>query len=294
MEAEGGGFMVGAGVRDGSIGTVTTLQRARGHFRLAVRPRDGRVGVADLEQGGCCRLLFPKRAQAALEAVTVNISGGIAAGDRIAGALDCAPETDLLVTSQAAERIYRARAGDGPAEIDVSCRIGAGARLEWLPHGTIFFDGCRLRRHMRVEMAASSSFLFLECRMFGRIGSGETLHRLDVRDRLSVRREGRAVLEDMFRLESTDVSALLANRAVAAGQAGVATLVLVSADAEGRLDRVRDRLGEIGDGGFACSAWNGMLVVRGVSSGGRGLEDTVQRLLPALRDARPVPATWRS
>ncbi|WP_157132896.1 urease accessory protein UreD [Komagataeibacter oboediens] len=42
------------------------------------------------------------------------------------------------MTSQAAERIYRAHPDDAPAEIAVSCHVAANARLEWLPHGTIF------------------------------------------------------------------------------------------------------------------------------------------------------------
>lgn len=278
---------------------MTTLQRARGRYRLSARSRDGRTCLAELEQGGCCRLLFPKRAIAALEAVTVNISGGLAAGDRIEGWLECGPDTDCLVTSQAAERVYRARADDPPAMVALNCTVGKRARLEWLPHGTIFFDGCRLRRRMTVEMDASSSFLFLEYRLLGRIGSGEALHRLDVHDRLSVRRNGRPVLEDRMRLESGDVSALLARGAVTGGRAAIATLVLIAADAEARVAQVRHRLGAgvegAGIGGdFACSAWNGVLVVRGIARQGRELEARVRHLLPALRDHRPMPATWQS
>ena len=273
---------------------MTLLQRARGHFGLAVRAVGPRTRRADLEQGGCCRLLFPRVAGDSLEAVTVNISGGIAAGDRIEGRIECGPGTDLLVTSQAAERIYRARSDDPAAEMEISCQLAEGARLEWLPHGTIYFDGSRMRRHVNVAMAASSTFLFLETRIFGRIASGETVERLDIRDRLSVRRAGVLLLEDMVRLESYDVAALLNRKAVAAGQVVNATLVLIAPDAEARLVAVRALLEEIHEGSFAASAWNGMLVVRAIAPGSWPLDMAMRRILPVLRDDRPMPATWRS
>ncbi|WP_230975862.1 urease accessory protein UreD [Acetobacter garciniae] len=250
--------------------------------------------MADLVQGGCCRLLFPRVAGQGLEAATVNISGGIAAGDHIEGRLACGEGTDLVVTSQAAERIYRARAGDTAAQMAVSCHVGAQARLEWLPHGTIFFDGSRLHRHMQVDMAASSTFLFVESRIFGRRGSGEHLSDLAVRDRLSIRRDGRLLLEDMLRLESADVASLLAQPAIAGGQGAVATLVLVSPQAMDLLPALRARLTEPECVGFAASAWNGMLVVRGMAQGGWPLEVALRHILPVLRNGRPLPSTWRS
>ncbi|GBQ56237.1 urease accessory protein UreH [Komagataeibacter swingsii DSM 16373] len=273
---------------------ITPLQRARGRFGLEVRVCGERTRMADLVQAGCCRLLFPRVAGPGMEAATVNISGGIAAGDRIEGHLACGEGTDLLVTSQAAERIYRARAGDEPAEIALTCQVAANARLEWLPHGTIFFDGSHMRRHMRVDMAGSSSFLFLESRIFGRRGSGERLSRLGVRDRLTIRRDGGLLLEDMLRLESTDVAALMAQPAIAGGQGAVATLVLVSPHAMGLLPALNARLAAPECAGFAASAWNGMLVARGLAPGGWALEVALRHILPVLRGARPLPSTWRS
>ena len=273
----------------------TPLQRARGQFGLEVRACGARTRMADLVQAGCCRLLFPRIAGQGLAVATVNISGGIAAGDQIEGRLACGAGTDLVVTSQAAERIYRSRPQDTAAEMSVSCRSGTRARLEWLPHGTILFDGARLRRHMRVEMAASSSFLFLESRIFGRQGSGERLSNLRVRDRLSIHRDGTLLLEDMLRLESADVAGLLAQPAIAGGRGAVATLVLVSPHATELLPVLRARM-EISEcAGFAASAWNGMLVVRGMAQSAWPLEIALRHILPVLRgDGRSLPSTWRS
>lgn len=272
---------------------MVALERARGKFGLSVKEDNGRTRPVDLVQGGCCRLLFPRLEHAGLEAVLVNISGGIAAGDHILGELTCGVGTDLMVTSQAAERIYRARKDDPAARIDVTCHIAADARLEWLPHETIFFDQSRLVRHMSVNMQATSSFLYLESRVFGRGGSDEVLTSLELRDRLSVSRAGALVFEDMLRLESADASALLAHPAVAGGQGAVTTLVLISQDAQALLQPVRNTLVDNNMVGFAASAWNGMLVVRGVAASAWPLKMAMQHILPVLRTTRPMPATWR-
>lgn len=272
---------------------MVALERARGKFGLAVKCDQGRTRLADLVQGGCCRLLFPRVPHAGLEAVLVNVSGGIAAGDRIRGDLSCGESTELLFTSQAAERIYKARADDPPATLDVACHIGAGARLEWLPHETIFFDQSHLVRHMSVSMHQSASFLYLESRVFGRSGSDEVLTRLGLRDRLSVRRDGHLVFEDMLRLECADVTALLAHPAVAGGYGAVTTMVLVAQEAQALLQPVRDILEGQNIAGFAASAWNGMLVVRGVAADTWSLKKTIHSILPVLRGGRSMPATWR-
>lgn len=270
------------------------LQRAYGRFGLEVRNDRSQTRCHGLEQEGCCRLLFPRVAGQQMEVVTVNISGGIAAGDRIEGDLKCMPHTNLLVTSQAAERIYRARANDKPAQINVSCYIAEGACLECLPHGTIFFDGSRLQRKMTVEMADNARFLFLESRFFGRVASAEHVEHLSIADGLSIRRAGRRILEDTLKLESGSVDFLLQNPAVAAGHRAVTTLVLVASDAARLLEPLRHMLAAEECKGFAASAWNGMLIVRGIAQDNWQLELMLQRILPILRDGQPMPTTWRS
>ncbi|OUJ03382.1 urease accessory protein UreD [Acetobacter cibinongensis] len=273
---------------------MASLQRARGRFGLEVRRRGELTRMADLEQGGCCRLLFPRIAGAGLEAATVNISGGIAAGDRIEGWLICGEGSDLLLTSQAAERVYRARPHDVPATMALTCQLEPRSRLEWLPHGTIFFDGSSFNRHMRVNMAGSAEFLFLESRIFGRKGSGEVLSGLNITDRLSIKRDGKLVLEEALRLESQTVAKLLAQAAVSSGQGSVATVVLVSPNAMSLLEKLRVHLQVPEYAGFAASAWNGMLVVRGLAESGWLLEKALRGILALLRQNRPMPSTWRS
>lgn len=144
--------------------------------------------------------------------------------------------------------------------------------------------------HMTVDMAGSASFLSLGNRIFDRQGSGEHLSRLGVRDRLSIGRDGELLLEDMLRLDSMDVSTLLAQPAVMGGQGAVATLVLVSPQAMDVLPVLRLRLTALECAGFAAFAWNGMLVARGLGPGGLSLEVAVPHILPVQDRGKVVLA----
>ena len=258
-------------------------------MRLAVQDRAGRSRIASLRQQGCLKLLFPRIEGAApLQAVTVNCSGGIVAGDRLGYEYDLAAGTRLLLTGQAAERCYRARAGEAPARIAASVRLGAGAMLEWLPQETILFDGAALRRTLEVEMHAEARLLCLESRVFGRALHGERVRSLDVSDRLCVRRGGRPLLVDGFELHG-DAEAALARAAVGAGAVASASIVLVAPGAETLLDAVRWVLR--GDAG--ASAWDGMLRVVMVSRDGVRHRAQVAAVLSVLRAGASLPAVWR-
>jgi urease accessory protein len=265
------------------------LQRATGLVRLDVGDRASRSRIVSLRQQGCLKLLFPRVADgAALEAVTVNTSGGIAAGDRVDSRIACGAGTRLSLTAQAAERCYRARPGEAPAEVKVELRLDADARLEWLPQETILFDGARLRRRLEVDMAADAHFLALESRVFGRALHGERMRQLDLSDRVAVRHDGRPVLVDALELHG-DAEAALSRRAVGAGAIASAMLVLVAPGAEALLQPVRDLLTR--DAG--ASAWDGMLLVRLVSRDAGQHRALITAVLSVLRGGRPLPPVWR-
>ncbi len=94
----------------------------------------GATRLTDLAESGPLRLRLPRTAPGPLEAVLLNSAGGIACGDHFRVEADLAPGADLVVTSTAAEKIYRS---DGPTtRLDVALTV-AGAR-PW--------RGCRRRR----------------------------------------------------------------------------------------------------------------------------------------------------
>lgn len=278
----------------GTARAALPLQRAEGMFAISARLRDGQTRRGILRQGGCSRLLFPCRDETQLEAVMVNISGGLAAGDHLRNEVRCEEGAELLMSSQGHERVYRARPEDPPAVIHTDCHLAPQSRLEWLPHGTIFFNGARLERSMTVEMAGTASFLFYESRILGRRGSGEQLQHLHLRDRLSIRRDGRPVLEDSTIMMGDGLHEFFQQSPVADGACMDTTLVLVDRDAESYLPRLRPLLEDVGpEASFAASCWDGKLVIRGLARTNWVVESLMHRLLPCLRAGRRLPTGWR-
>ena len=264
------------------------LQRAEGTLHVSFRTRSGMTVLDTLHQAGCLKARFPRGTTPEwAEVVTVNSSGGIAAGDRLRSLVSIACGARATISAQAAERFYRARPGDGPAEIENRIVIAPGAAAEWLPQQAIFFDGAAVSRRLEVDLAADSQFLAVEMLVFGRALMGETVQQLRLRDLLRINRDSHPLLHDAIRIKG-DAAALLYRRSVLGDMRGVGTLVYVAPDAEARLRMLRDALQDAEAG---ASSEDGLLVARIVAPSGAALRHTIEMALLALR-GRPLPRVW--
>jgi urease accessory protein len=264
-------------------------QRARGALRLGFGLRDGATVLRDLYQQGCLKVRFPRPENGAwTTAVLLNTSGGIAGGDRMAGTVVLAAGTRATVTTQAAERVYRALPDSAPAAMAMRVTLGEGAALDWLPQETILFDRAAFGRTLDIDMAATAEVLVVEQIVLGRAAMGETVRQLRLRDLIRVRRAGRLVLHDALRVEG-DAAATLAGRAAADGGAAVATLALVRPGAEAMAPSLREALAGADAG---VSAGEGLLVARIVARDGACLRAAVVAGLAALRGGRTLPRVW--
>lgn len=272
--------------------TAPARQRSDGRVRLRAGPvgADGATRILDLAESGPSRLRFP-RGEGNLEAVLVNTAGGVACGDTFSIALELEPAADLTLTTTAAEKIYRS---DGPVSRIENClRLGAGARLAWLPQETILFDQARVRRRFEADLAAGASLLAVEIVAFGRAARGERIAAGLFEDSWRVRRAGQLAYADNLRIEGP-VSDLLARPAIGGGACACATLLDVSDGAEGRLEDARALLATVDHAGIeaAASAWNGHLVVRSLARGVGPLRTLMARFLVGYRGL-PMPRVWQ-
>ena len=112
--------------------------RAVGGIALTVSARNGITRRARVHEHGSLRVRCPGAPASELEAVVINTAGGMAGGDHFA--LDVAAQSAarLVVTTAAAEKVYRAL--DAATTVDVQLTVGTGAALAWLPQETILFD----------------------------------------------------------------------------------------------------------------------------------------------------------
>ena len=202
---------------------------ARGH--LAVTGPAGRL--AALHQQSPIRYLRPVPDPGdPPTAILVNTAGGVVGGDRLDQRIDAGDRAALLVTGQAAEKIYRSDGSAATVTTSLACTGGAG--MEFLPQGTILFDGGRLVRRTTLSVDAASSMLFGEILHFGRRAMGERFRRGLIDDRIMLYRSGRLVLADAFRLDGERMAAMTAP----SGLGGADTCALLLLEAPGAATRL--------------------------------------------------------
>ena len=271
----------------GGASLSDVFQRAAGDLRVSVKRRGTESVLDGLRQAGSLKARFPRPlAPGWLDVTTVNISGGVAAGDRLETAIAVGAGARVTVAAQGAERYYRALPGSAPSLVRTSIAVAAGGAAEWLPRETILFDRCALDRRLTVDLAPDAWFLGCEMLVFGRAAMGETVETVSLRDLFEVRRDGVALLHDAIRIEGP-AAALLARPAIAAGARAAGVLVHVAPDAEARLDTMRESVPDC-----AASAWNGMLIARMLAADGAGLLRSMTAGLAVLRDGRKPPRVW--
>jgi urease accessory protein len=264
---------------------IFAANRALGRIALTVAADKGLTRRKRVQESGSLRVRFPNSDLREPEAVIVNTAGGIAGGDRFDLDFALGEGARLVVTTAAAEKVYRALGPD--AAIAVKLSLGAGAALTWLPQETILFDRVRLSRSIDVDLAEDASLLLAESIVFGRSAMGETVAQGRLLDRWRVRRGGRLVFAETVRLED-GIARKLSEPAGLNGGAAIATLLMVPGD-DSKVAALR-ALSENFAGEVGISAWNGIAVVRLCARDGAALRRDLVLLLAALRTT--LPRLW--
>ena len=266
---------------------VAAPPRAWGEVRLSARRHGAVSRLGELRQQGSLKALFPRGAGPALEAVTLNTAGGLTGGDRMRIEARAEAGARLVLTTQAAERGYRA-SGDPPAEVEARLSVADGARIDWLPQETILFDGARLSRRLSVDLAGTGECLLVEPLLFGRLAHGEEVRDGTFADRWEVRRDGRLLFADALRMGG-DMAAALDRPGVAGRARAMASVLFAGAGAESQLPKVRALLPP--EGG-ASLIEDGVLFARLVAGDGFALRKVLLPLITALT-GMALPKVWR-
>ena len=262
------------------------LQRTRGAARIAFKLENGATRLDRLFQSGAAKIRLPHVAAGAPpQAVLINSAGGLTGGDRMSVAVDLAAGTRALLTTQACEKVYRSSAGE--AEVITKISVEDRARLDWLPQETILFNGGRLKRRIEAELAPGATMLIVEATIFGRSAHGESITAGLFADRWRIRRQGRLIFADDLRFDWADPG-LLRRPAVLGGGQAMASVLLVSEEAERDLGRVR----RVVEGQGGASAWNGKLLARIVTKSGAALRRVLAPIIGELLDGAAFPRLW--
>jgi len=268
--------------------TAMTVQpRAIGGGRVVVQSVNDVTRIADLRQSGCLRLVFPETHRPDVEAVIVNTAGGLTGGDLIEISARAQPGSALTMTTQAAERAYRAQPGE-IARVRTHIDVRPAARLNWLPQELILFDRSALDRRLAIDLADDARLLMVEPMVFGRAAMGELLSEVSFNDRIRVSRGGQPLYLDGMSL-SADVTSHLARPAIASGAGAMASMVYVAPDAAAQLDQVRALLPDTAGASLLRSD---MVVLRLLAADGFEMRRSLIPILDLLSQ-NTLPTSWR-
>ena len=265
------------------------LERAFGEARIALSRRGGRIAIDDLYQKSPARILIPRiDGRTGAEIVFINTSGGVAGGDVMRYAVSASGGARLRATTQAAEKIYRAL--DRQAVLENRVRASGGASLEWLPQSSIIFDGARFARQTEIDVDGGSTILAFDSIVLGRGAHGETVREGLVRDDWRVRRDGRLVWADAFRLQG-DIAAQTSAAALLAGRRAIGTFLYIAGDAASFLEQARAlaaKAGILTQVGIV----SGLLVGRFAAQAAQELMEGASGFLAAFRELTGASGTW--
>ncbi|TPL33806.1 urease accessory protein UreD [Mesorhizobium sp. B2-4-6] len=274
--------------------SLPAAQRVAGLGRLFCGKSGGRTRLQRLYQDGSAKIRLPAVQGDPLEAVLINTAGGLTGGDRLGWTIEVGADASAAITTQACEKVYRAAADR--AETSVRLRVDPGGRVAWLPQETIVFDRAAFARTLDVELGDGAEALVLEATLFGRLAMGERTTAGSFHDRWRVRQGGALIHAEDFRV-GPDIAATLRRPAATGGALAIATLLLVSPQAESLLEPARAIIGdpvnsEWGGASFWRVGRSGKLLARLCAGDGYQLRKRLVPLVELLNGRAGLPKLW--
>jgi len=261
--------------------------------------------VGRLYQKAPLRALFPRPERGEpFTTVLVNSSGGIIGGDRLEVRVEACDGASLLVTGQAAEKVYRS--SGRIAEATTTLIAGPDSLIEFLPQGTIVYDGARFRRVTTIYASPGSRVMAGEVLSLGRVERGERFTNGLLHDEWRVRADDRLIWADALHLSDADgpdndvtgIATALNSRAGFAGSPAYATFLYVAADAKEQLELTRRLLGDTPDTVRAgVTSFDGLIVARWLGANPADVRGAFGRFWARFRAdvigaAERLPTIW--
>lgn len=207
----------------------------------------------------------------------VHPPGGIVGGDQLRLSVAAGPGAQVLLTTPAATKFYRAAPGT-QARLTQELTLTA-ATLEWLPQETIYFRDTQARVATRINLDRQSRFIGWEIACFGRPAGGELFTSGMLSQDFELWCEGKPLLLDHLRLDGT---AAPMHAAWGLGDCAALGTLLAYPATQADIAALRELPEPVGT--FSATLVDAVLVLR--ASGAQG-ESVRRRLLAAWQVLRP-------
>jgi urease accessory protein len=133
--------------------------------------------------------------------VILHTAGGIVGGDRLVQTIELEANSQVLLTTAAASKVYRSE-GERSQQI-ISLKLGENSYLEWFPQETVIFNEAIYQQDLRVELARNAVFCGWEITRLGRTARGEQFLAGDWRSRIEIWQAGRPLWIDRQGLQGS-------------------------------------------------------------------------------------------
>lgn len=222
--------------------------------------------------------------------------GGLVGGDRLEVSVTVEQAAAAVVTTPAAQKLYRSAGAESVQRTDLT--VKAGATLEWFPSETLAFDGALARSSTRVQLASGATYIGWELGCWGRPASGQRFTRGAVQQQLEIYRDHCPLIVERVRVSGG--SSALTDPWGYAGHPAFGALYCVPAaagDSVALVDKVRSQVGTPELSAFGVSAMDELLVARvsadNVEQIRRVLVQVWQTLRPEISGrAAELPRIW--
>jgi urease accessory protein len=228
------------------------------------------------------------------QAIIVHPPGGVVGGDQLEIDIGVGDNAHAFITTPGAAKWYQANGK--VSRQTVHLHVNQNAALEWLPQETIFFDTADVVLDQHVELAAGATFLGCEILCMGRRGSGEVFNTGRIRQRSSIRREGKLIWWEQGDMIGGRLDSPLALN----GRTVCATLIAAGKPLPASvLNEIRADIAADGEHVFGVTQTKGVLVARHLGDD----SETARRLMLAVwRRLRPyllvraavTPRIWQT
>jgi len=155
--------------------------------------------------------------------VILHTAGGIVGGDRLSSTIHLQPQAKALITTAAANKIYRSNGLQARQNIEI--KIDNNACLEWLPQETIVFNSANYRQDIRIILATEANFIGWEITRFGRTARKEKFVQGEWRSHFEIWRNNKPLWIDRQYLPGSEE--IFASPHGLAGKPIVGTLIYI-------------------------------------------------------------------
>ncbi|CAH0991649.1 Urease accessory protein UreD [Sinobacterium norvegicum] len=223
--------------------------------------------------------------------------GGMVSGDDLLIAADARDHSQVLLTTPAAGKVYRARANQQWQRQVISLSVGSHSCLEWLPQETIIFQSANVELKTEINLAKQGDVLGWDIICLARPSCDESFDKGTVVLDLTIKKMGRAVLIEKTRLNGGEEA--LAARWGLSGNSVLATFYATLDCSDDEVDGWRQRCEASGiEGRLALTYRKGILIGRYLGAYAEPARQMFELLWSLIRQHRGLalcrPRIWNT